>query len=130
MVNVGNPHLVCVVDPVKTTLADLKLDVAPGHDPRVFPRGVNIEFVTYTGTERLRMRVHERGVGESRSCGTGTVAVLAAALHLAGRVNGESIVELPGGQVRVAIGEQTSTLTGPAVLIAHGELDASWWDGL
>jgi diaminopimelate epimerase len=67
-------------------------------------------------------------VGETRSCGTGTVAAVAAALHLAGRTTGEATVRIPGGAVRVAIGADTATLTGPAVLVARGELDSAWWD--
>ena len=66
----------------------LDLSTAPGHDPIVFPHGVNVEFTTTLGQDALRMRVHERGVGETRSCGTGTVAAVAAALHRAGRTTG------------------------------------------
>jgi diaminopimelate epimerase len=73
------------------------------------------------------MRVHERGVGETRSCGTGTVAAVAAFLHLRGEAAGESTVDIPGGRVRVTVDEHTSTLTGPAVFVARGELDPAWW---
>jgi diaminopimelate epimerase len=73
------------------------------------------------------MRVHERGVGETRSCGTGTVAAVAAVLHAAGRSTGESDVEVPGGRVHVAISEESSALSGPAVMVARGELDPDWW---
>lgn len=125
-IDVGNPHLVCSVDS-DVHLAQLDLGVPPGHDPVVFPHGVNVEFVRPTGVGRLRMRVHERGVGETRSCGTGTVAAVAATLHLAGQLTGESIVEVPGGSVLIAVHESTTTLTGPAVFVARGELDADWW---
>jgi diaminopimelate epimerase len=126
-VDVGNPHLVCVVDPATVNLGDLDLTDAPGHDAVVFPYGVNVEFVTEAAPGTLRMRVHERGVGETRSCGTGTVAVVAAALHLAGETTGERTVLVPGGRVVVAVDEHDSTLTGPAVLVARGELSADWW---
>jgi diaminopimelate epimerase len=123
-VDVGNPHLVCVTG---LDVAEFDLTVPPGHDPAVFPHGVNVEFVNELGPEALRMRVHERGVGETRSCGTGTVAVLAGFLHLAGKDTGMSTVDVPGGQVVVTVGEGVSTLTGPAVLVARGELSDDWW---
>ena len=123
-VDVGNPHLVC---PTGIDVAGLDLSTAPGHDVTVFPHGVNVEFVNDVAPGTLRMRVHERGVGETRSCGTGTVAVVAAALHLAGETAGERTVLVPGGQVVVTVDEHDSTLSGPAVLVATGELSAEWW---
>ncbi|HEY4017252.1 MAG TPA: diaminopimelate epimerase, partial [Pseudonocardiaceae bacterium] len=108
-------------------LADLDLSSAPGHDPIVFPHGVNVEFTRTVDQDALRMRVHERGVGETRSCGTGTVAAVAAALRRAGRTRAEVAVHIPGGTVVVAINEGEATLTGPAVLVAKGELSAQWW---
>ena len=126
-VDVGNPHLVCPLDSTDLDLAALDLSVAPGHDPVVFPNGVNVEFTRSLGDNELRMRVHERGVGETRSCGTGTVAAVAAALHRAGRTTAEVAVHIPGGTVVVAIDNGEATLTGPAVLVAHGELSAQWW---
>ncbi|HEY3608355.1 MAG TPA: diaminopimelate epimerase [Pseudonocardiaceae bacterium] len=124
VVDVGNPHLACVTD-VDVTALDLT--VAPGYDPAVFPHGVNVEFLNEPAPGTLRMRVHERGVGETRSCGTGTVAAATAALHLAGRTGGRSTVGVPGGQVVVTVTADDSTLTGPAVLVAAGELGAGWW---
>ena len=81
-VDVGNPHLACVTD---VALDALDLTVAPGYDRALFPHGVNVEFVTPVRDGRVAMRVHERGVGETRSCGTGTVAAVVAALRAAGR---------------------------------------------
>jgi diaminopimelate epimerase len=130
-VDVGNPHLVCALDDTDVDLAGLDLSVAPGHDPVVFPHGVNVEFTRSLNTDELRMRVHERGVGETRSCGTGTVAAVAAALHRADRNTGEVAVHIPGGTVIVGIAaDGEATLTGPAVLVARGELDAQWWADL
>ena len=126
-VDVGNPHLACVVD---TPVADLDLTVPPGYDPVLFPHGVNVEFVNPVAAGMLRMRVYERGVGETRSCGTGTVAAVAAVLHLGGQTEGECLVDVPGGRVRVWVDEHTSTLTGPAVLVARGVLDGGWWESL
>jgi diaminopimelate epimerase len=123
-VDVGNPHLVC---PVDFDLATVDLTVPPGRDPVLFPHGANVEFVREVPPDALRMRVHERGVGETRSCGTGTVAAVAAILHLRGRTSGRYTVDIPGGRVLVEVGEHGSTLTGPAVLVARGQLDAAWW---
>jgi diaminopimelate epimerase len=123
-VNVGNPHLACLID---EDPADLDLTVPPGHDPVLFPHGVNVEFSRQLAPDAIQMRVHERGVGETRSCGTGTVAAVAAMLHLRGDGTGTSTVDIPGGRVRIEITEDGSTLTGPAVLVARGQLDPSWW---
>jgi diaminopimelate epimerase len=122
-VDVGNPHLVCSLD---GGLDELDLTVQPGHDRARFPHGVNVEFVVPVAPDRVRMRVHERGVGETRSCGTGTVAVVAAVLG----GPGELTVEVPGGVVQVTIDDSGSTLTGPAVFVARGELDPLWWQAL
>jgi diaminopimelate epimerase len=124
VVDVGNPHLACVID---VDVTDLDLTVAPGYDPAVFPQGVNVEFLNEPAADTLRMRVYERGVGETRSCGTGTIAAVAAALHLAGRTEGRCTVDIPGGQVVVTVTDDDSTMTGPAVLVATGELSAEWW---
>ena len=123
-VDVGNPHLACVT----TDLAALDLTRPPGHDPALFPHGVNVEFVTpLDGGDEVAMRVHERGVGETRSCGTGTVAAVVAALRHAGRDIGDVTVQAPGGRLRVTVDAGTTVLHGPAVLVAHGELTPSWW---
>ena len=129
-VDVGNPHLACVTD---TTIDALDLTWPPGHDPALFPHGVNVEFVSplgpdETGTgDEVTMRVHERGVGETRSCGTGTVAAVVAALRHAGRAWGTVGVRTPGGRLRVTVGDGTTVLHGPAVLVAHGDIADDWW---
>jgi diaminopimelate epimerase len=73
------------------------------------------------------MRVHERGVGETRSCGTGTVAAAVAALAYGGAGTGQLRVLIPGGEVAVTITEASSYLRGPSVLVADGELSEEWW---
>jgi diaminopimelate epimerase len=130
-VDVGNPHLACV-DP-QLTLEDLAaLDVgAPVQFDRAqFPDGVNIEVLTPAVGGSVQMRVHERGVGETRSCGTGTVAAAVAALADAGADTGMLIVRVPGGDVVVTITDATSYLRGPSVLVAHGEIADAWWNAL
>jgi diaminopimelate epimerase len=71
--------------------------------------------------------VHERGVGETRSCGTGTVAAAVAALHHRGDSTGTLRVRIPGGEVTVAVTDASSFLRGPSVLVADGELSDAWW---
>ncbi|HEY8479839.1 MAG TPA: diaminopimelate epimerase [Spirillospora sp.] len=134
-VSVGNPHLVCPVDEPVTAL---DLSQAPGFDPAVFPDGVNVEFFRTVGERHLEMRVYERGSGETRSCGTGTVAVAAVAAARdgaaisdedgasGGTVPSEWTVDVPGGRVTVAFDGTTSRLTGPAVLVAEGETRPGW----
>ncbi|MFD4194374.1 MULTISPECIES: diaminopimelate epimerase [Amycolatopsis] len=124
-VNVGNPHLVSIVD---DDIDELDLTRAPRYDSDFFPDGVNLEFVNPLGEQRLKMRVYERGVGETRACGTGTVAAVAAALHLAGTDTGKSAVDIPGGRVEVTVERGASTLTGPAEFVARGQLDPQWWE--
>jgi diaminopimelate epimerase len=127
VVDVGNPHLACVTD---VALDELDLSRPPGYDPSVFPDGVNVEFVNPVHGGVVRMRVYERGVGETRSCGTGTVAAAASALYRDGRSEGALTVRVPGGAVQVELAGGVATLTGPAVLVASGELSAAWWRSL
>ena len=112
-VDVGNPHLACVI-PELTPEALRELPIAEQFtfDPAFFPEGVNI----------VHMRVHERGSGETRSCGTGTVAAAQAALADAGVDKGEVVVVVPGGEVTVRIDHDGSTLTGPSAIVAEGVL--------
>ncbi len=128
-VDVGNPHLACV-DPQLTVEALAELDVAApvGFDRAQFPEGVNVEVLTAPAGGLMCMRVHERGVGETRSCGTGTVAAAVAALAADGLDTGRLTIRVPGGDVVVTITDATSYLRGPSVLVARGELADAWWD--
>ncbi|MCZ8381658.1 diaminopimelate epimerase [Mycobacterium sp. CPCC 205372] len=127
-VDVGNPHLACV-DAGLTADGLAALDVAaPVHfDAAQFPHGVNVEVLTAPVDGVVSMRVHERGVGETRSCGTGTVAAAVAALAHDGAQTGRLTVVIPGGSVAVTVTEATSYLRGPSVLLADGELAEEWW---
>lgn len=118
-VDMGNPHLACAIgDPV----VQIDLDHQPGFDPGVFPTGVNIELFNPVGTSRAVMRVYERGSGETRSCGTGAVATAVAAANLSGDTTGTWTIEVMGGTLTVILDEDTSYLSGPAVIVASGEL--------
>jgi diaminopimelate epimerase len=135
-IDVGNPHLACVDPGISAdALAKLDLTVAPGFDPDLFPQGVNVEIVTGLDADgSVDMRVYERGVGETRSCGTGTVAAAAAALAATGfRIatdSGEVRVRIPGGEVTVRLADGAAWLRGPSVLVASGHLAADWWHNL
>ncbi|MEV5751949.1 diaminopimelate epimerase [Actinoallomurus sp. NPDC052308] len=118
-VSMGNPHLACLID---EPVARLDLERAPDVDAAVFPEGVNVELFQPVGDGRVEMRVHERGVGETRSCGTGTVATAVAAAHAEGRTTGTWEIAVPGGVLTVILDGTTSFLRGPAVLLAEGDL--------
>lgn len=120
-VDVGNPHLAAVVPGLSATeLAHLPF-VAPEFDAEFFPHGVNLEVLTQLAEGHVHMRVFERGVGETRSCGTGTVAAARAALADACVGEGTVAVHVPGGQVTVAVTDGGSVLTGPSKIVAQGE---------
>ncbi len=118
-VDVGNPHAVSFVDDV----AAVSLGRAPTYPADAYPEGVNTEFVARLGPRHLAMRVFERGSGETRSCGTGTVAAAAAAAALDDDTAGQAMyrVEVPGGWVEVELADE-AYLTGPAVIVARGVL--------
>ncbi|HEX8509166.1 MAG TPA: diaminopimelate epimerase [Propionibacteriaceae bacterium] len=124
-VDVGNPHAVCFVD----DLEQLPLRTAPSWSPlEAFPDGVNVEFVRPLGDRHIAMRVYERGVGETPSCGTGVVAAAAATAardRLEPRPGGPLTyrVDVPGGTVEVELAADQAYLTGPAVIVAHGDLN-------
>jgi diaminopimelate epimerase len=119
-VDCGNPHLVCAVPDV----SGLDLRDPPGYDTALFPSGVNVEFLTPAGAGlHVRMRVHERGSGETLSCGSGALAVGAVALRDAGVASGVVTVDVPGGRLTVTRDGDEWWLAGPAVLVASGEVD-------
>lgn len=129
-VDVGNPHhVVALASTAELEALDLTIAprVAPAH-----PQGSNVEFVVTRGggrregieRGRVRMRVHERGSGETRSCGTGAVAVAVAVREWAGPGAPDVWdVEVPGGLLTVTITGTSATLEGPAVLVAQGNVE-------
>lgn len=131
-IDVGNPHVVVALAS-ENELAGLELHRAPGLEP-VLPAGANIEFVVpeeplvRNGIGHVRMRVHERGVGETLSCGTGVAATALAVRYWAGADAPDNWqVEVPGGTLGVRMfpaedGEHVA-LSGPAQLVYQGEVD-------
>jgi diaminopimelate epimerase len=100
-VGIGNPHFVLFVDDVAVARVDR-------HGPHLevderFPNHTNVEFVQILGRDRGRMRVWERGVGETLSCGTGVCAASAAA-YRRGLVDDRLVMEVPGGEHHVELG--------------------------
>ncbi|WP_420492942.1 diaminopimelate epimerase [Kitasatospora camelliae] len=134
-VNMGNPHAVAFV----ASLDDAgELAEAPATSPEgVYPQGVNVEFVVDRGPRHVAMRVHERGSGETLSCGTGACAVAVAAARRDGAdptATGESVrytVDVLGGRLVIEVfPDGRVEKTGPAVIVASGTLDPSWLSGL
>ncbi len=121
---VPNPHCVVFLD-TDDDLAELDLTRAPVLAPAaVFPDGVNVEFVVRVGApaeRHVRMRVHERGVGETLSCGTGAAAAMwAAAARDEAPTATSYVVDVPGGTVRVTRrADEHLELRGPAVLVGR-----------
>ncbi|HAT1212483.1 diaminopimelate epimerase [Corynebacterium striatum] len=119
-VDMGNPHLAAVIPGLTPeSLVDMAF-AQPEFDHEFFPHGVNVEVLTQLVDGAVSMRVFERGVGETRSCGTGTVAAARAALADAGEGAGTVTVNVPGGQVQVEIFDGGSRLTGPSRIVAEG----------
>lgn len=120
--DVGNPHAVVLLPP-GSRVNELDLDRAPTWaPPEAFPNGANVEFVEAVGDRHLAMRVHERGVGETLSCGTGAVAAAAAHARASGLGDGEYRVDVAGGVLAVDLRDGRASLAGPATILAHGEV--------
>ncbi|MBC7593178.1 MAG: diaminopimelate epimerase [Kineosporiaceae bacterium] len=121
-IDTGNPHAVVFVDRLSDagTLID-----EPEYDQDTYPNGVNIEFVERVGAQHVAMRVHERGSGETRSCGTGACAAgVAAALADESDKPVTYQVDVPGGTVHVTwTDDNHMILAGPAVIVARGNME-------
>ncbi|WP_031486415.1 diaminopimelate epimerase [Streptomyces bicolor] len=134
-VNMGNPHAVAFVDDLAHA-GDL-YSPPPFSPASAYPDGVNVEFVVDRGPRHVALRVHERGAGETRSCGTGACAVAVAAARRDGAdpaVTGAPAtytVDVPGGTLVITERPDGEIeMTGPAVIVAEGEIDAEWLETL
>jgi diaminopimelate epimerase len=126
-ITVGNPHVAAMIDePVAAV--DLSRPVVLS--PAELASGANIEVIRAVGHREIEMRVHERGSGLTLSCGTGAVAAAVAAASAAGEWPADHgmpwIVRVPGGTLTVTPSVTVSLLTGPAELVAAGDLSHSW----
>ncbi|MFC8425940.1 diaminopimelate epimerase [Streptomyces sp. NPDC057236] len=130
-VNMGNPHAVAFVDDLAHA-GDLYTP-PPFSPAAAYPDGVNVEFVVDRGPRHVALRVHERGSGETRSCGTGACAVAVAAARRDGadpKVTGipaTYTVEVPGGTLVITERPDGEIeMTGPAVIVAEGVIEPEW----
>ncbi|MET9219914.1 diaminopimelate epimerase [Streptomyces sp. NPDC003300] len=133
-VDMGNPHAVAFVDTLDHAGDLLRApEVAPAD---AYPAGTNVEFVVDRGPRHVALRVHERGSGETRSCGTGACAVMVAAARRDGAapaVTGRPVtytVDVPGGRLVITeTADGQIEMTGPAVIVAEGVIDPAWRGG-
>lgn len=122
--SVGNPHFVVFVDdPELVDLAELGPEIE--HAP-VFPDRTNVHFVRVEGSDRISMRIWERGAGATLSCGSGACAAAAVA-RARGLVGDTVTVKVPGGELGVSLGSSVR-LTGPVERIAETEVDTGRLD--
>lgn len=116
-VNMGNPHAVLLCN---NKLTDTAFYIAVDYinQSKMFPEGVNIEFVEIIDRGHINMRVYERGSGETMACGSGACAAVVA-LVLSGRVNDSVQVMMQGGELLIEY-KQTVSMTGEAVEVFRG----------
>jgi len=119
-VSMGNPHAVVTVDAVETAPVASLGPRIEDHD--AFPNRVNVGFMAVLDAHRIRLRVYERGAGETLACGTGACAAVVAG-RLRGLLADEVAVELPGGELMIHWGgdNEPVLMTGPAVTVFTGE---------
>jgi diaminopimelate epimerase len=129
VLSMGNPHAVQWVDDVDTAPVLTQGPLIEHH--AAFPRRVNVGYLQALSRSRVRLRVFERGAGETLACGTGACAAVVAGIRL-GRLDPEVEVQTHGGVLTIAwdgAGTPTSALTqavfmsGPATTVFHGEID-------
>jgi diaminopimelate epimerase len=119
-VGVGNPHAVLFVDDVVETAVE-EIGSTIERDA-IFPDGSNVEFVEFDEGDRIKVRVWERGVGETQASGTGSAAAAFAAR--AAQELGDAItVALPGGELLIEFDEAGAWMTGPASIVYRGAFD-------
>jgi diaminopimelate epimerase len=122
-VSMGNPHAVLLVDdPAAAPVAWIG-PYLERHE--AFPSGTNVEFIAVPDPNRVVGRIWERGVGETRASGTGASA-MAVAAHMRGLAGPAVTVALPGGHLDIELSPDSLFVTGPAVEVASGTLDARW----
>jgi diaminopimelate epimerase len=121
-VSMGNPHAVLIVDDVKTAPVE-RFGPTIERDPR-FPKRTNVGFMEIVNRSHIRLRVHERGAGETRACGTGACAAVAVGRRR-GSLDAEVRVDLTGGTATVAwaAAGRPLWLTGPAQTVFTGTID-------
>jgi diaminopimelate epimerase len=122
VLSMGNPHAVTIVESVDTAAVEW-LGPSIEREPR-FPNGVNVGFMQIVDRGRIRLRVYERGAGETLACGTGACAAVVAGIRL-GLLDRQVEVEARGGTLGVAWsgGDAHVMMTGPATTVFEGEIE-------
>ena len=121
-VSMGNPHAVLLVDDVDTAPVEILGPVLESH-PR-FPARVNVGFLQVQNAQQVRLRVYERGVGETLACGTGACAAVVAGIQM-GLLQSPVDVHTPGGMLTIAWNGNASDpvmMTGPATTVFEGQI--------
>jgi diaminopimelate epimerase len=120
-VSVGNPHAVLEVDDIVEAPVGLLGPLIERHES--FPEGTNVGFSQFVDPGFIRLRVHERGVGETQACGSGACAAVVAG-RITGRLDDRVKVSLPGGKLRICWQGPGATIkmSGPACLVYEGHL--------
>lgn len=121
VISMGNPHAVILVDDIDTAPVAKLGPLIENHEK--FPARVNVGFMQVVSRTRLRLRVFERGVGETLACGTGACAAMVAG-RLQGLLDENVTVTLPGGDLEISWhGDKTTVkMTGPACRVYEGRL--------
>ena len=116
--SMGNPHCVIFVENVDEFPVEYVGPIIENHE--AFPKRTNVEFTQVSGKNELKVRVWERGCGETMACGTGACASAVVANRL-GKVSGKVKVHLRGGNLLLDVGERVF-MTGPAEKVFEGKL--------
>jgi diaminopimelate epimerase len=121
-ISMGNPHAVQIVDDVETAPVETLGKLIENH-PR-FPQRVNAGFMQIIDTHHIKLRVFERGSGETLACGTGACAAVVAGIQR-GRLQSPVRVSARGGELQIAWqgGNNPVMMTGPAVPVFNGEVN-------
>ena len=121
-VSMGNPHAVVFVDRLSAIPVERYGPLI--ENSAVFPAKANVEFTEVLTLDEVRVRVWERGVGETQACGTGACATAVAA-NLRGLTGRNVAVHMPGGTLDIEWTDDTVYLTGPVVEVFRGTFDES-----
>ncbi|WII92721.1 diaminopimelate epimerase [Kingella negevensis] len=123
MVSMGNPHAVMLVDNVATAPVEQWGSALQNHER--FPARVNVGFMQIVDVHNIKLRVFERGSGETQACGTGACAAVVAGVRLGLLASGENVrVSLPGGNLHISWQDGGDVMmTGPAVSVFDGQID-------
>ena len=120
--SMGNPHALVIVDDIAAATIPEMGRYIGSHE--AFPEGCNVGFAQFDGPDRIRLRVIERGAGETLACGSGACAAMAI-LRRSDRVADTLEVELPGGRLVIKWrgGDEPLTMKGPATYVFRGTMD-------